>query len=105
MRPLEFGLPEAGAYEDLNVLGIWLIDPSPSPLDLAESKETAFRVQLALQHLTEREKRIISSRFGIDDKDEATLYEVGRREHLSKERVRQIQNEAYDRLRLLLEVA
>ncbi len=104
MRPLEYGLPEAGAYDDLNVIGIYLIDPSPSPFDLVEQEETAQRIDLALKHLSRRERRIIKARFGID-KEESTLQKVGRSEHLSKERIRQVQAEAIDRLRVLLKVA
>jgi len=52
--------------------------------------------------LDEREKLILSERFGLGDKPFTSLEEVGKLLKLSKERVRQIQFTALDKLRKVL---
>ncbi|MGA1867770.1 MAG: RNA polymerase sigma factor RpoD/SigA [bacterium] len=49
--------------------------------------------------LNEREQKIIGMRFGIETYEGKTLEEVGDSCHLSRERIRQIQNEALSRLK------
>jgi len=53
----------------------------------------------ALAQLTDREAEIIKLRFGLEDSWERTLKEIGDKFQLSRERIRQIQNEALSRLR------
>lgn len=52
--------------------------------------------------LDDREKLILSERFGLGDKPLTSLEEVGKLLKLSKERVRQIQFTALDKLRKVL---
>lgn len=57
-----------------------------------------------LAELTDVERRVVSARFAVAGRREAlTLEEVGRAVGLSKERVRQVQNEALAKLRQALE--
>ncbi|MEK6239288.1 MAG: sigma-70 family RNA polymerase sigma factor [Planctomycetales bacterium] len=57
-------------------------------------------VGLILDRLDDREQRIIISRFGLDHRQEPqTLKEVGRQEGVTKERVRQIEARALNKLR------
>lgn len=49
--------------------------------------------------LNTQEKQIISLRFGIPDGDDMTLEQIGKLLGLTRERVRQIQNKALDKLR------
>lgn len=53
----------------------------------------------ALQNLKEREREVIVMRFGLEDGINHTLVEVGKRFNISKERVRQIQARALEKLR------
>ena len=46
-----------------------------------------------------QEKQIISLRFGIPNGDDMTLEQVGKVLGITRERVRQIQNKALDKLR------
>jgi RNA polymerase primary sigma factor len=55
--------------------------------------------ELLLQHLTPRERDIISLRFGLVDGQQRTLDEVGNIFDLSRERIRQIQAKAFRKLR------
>jgi RNA polymerase primary sigma factor len=49
--------------------------------------------------LTEREKEVISSYFGLNSTDEMTLEEIGENFGLTKERIRQIKECALKKLR------
>lgn len=52
--------------------------------------------------LTERERRIIELRFGLTEEDPLTLELIGERIGLTRERVRQIENQALHKLQLFL---
>ncbi|KAB2832168.1 MAG: sigma-70 family RNA polymerase sigma factor, partial [Candidatus Dadabacteria bacterium] len=52
----------------------------------------------ALDILTSREEEIIRLRFGIDQDSTYTLDEIGRRFDLTRERIRQIEKRALEKL-------
>lgn len=62
-------------------------------------KQQQEAVKGMLGRLDERERRIIISRFGIGGVDEQTLEQLGRELGITKERVRQIESRAQDKLR------
>jgi DNA-directed RNA polymerase sigma subunit (sigma70/sigma32) len=49
--------------------------------------------------LTERHRFVLTRRYGLEDNEFRTLSEVGKEMSLSRERVRQIEREALNRLR------
>jgi RNA polymerase primary sigma factor len=49
--------------------------------------------------LTPIEAAILRFRFGLEDGEELTLQEVGAKYNLSRERIRQLQEQALDKLR------
>ena len=53
----------------------------------------------ALSDLDGREREVVRLRFGLEDDQPQTLQEIGDRMHLSRERVRQIESCAKDKLR------
>ena len=52
-----------------------------------------------LDSLTDREKRILELRFGIEDGRDRTLEEVGKEFGVTRERIRQIEAKALRKLR------
>jgi RNA polymerase primary sigma factor len=52
-----------------------------------------------LSDLTERERRVVRMRFGLDDGQVRTLEEVGKEFGVTRERVRQIESKTLAKLR------
>jgi len=72
----------------------------PADYELIQS---SFReeVERMLARLAPRERLIIELRFGLGEEDSMTLEEVGKRLRLSRERVRQIEERAKQKLRVM----
>jgi RNA polymerase primary sigma factor len=51
------------------------------------------------KYLTERERRILYLYYGLDDGEERTLEEIGSLLGVTRERIRQIRNRAFEKLR------
>ena len=73
----------------------------PTPYEQLVSRKWSDEVRRLLDTLTPMEARILRWRFGLDDEDELTLKEIGDKYNLSRERIRQLQEQALDSLRLL----
>ena len=58
----------------------------------------------ALLSLPDREREVVTLRYGIDGNEPRTLEEIGRRLGLTRERVRQIELDSLRRLSLLREM-
>jgi RNA polymerase primary sigma factor len=74
-------------------------ESSADPIAHIADRELCDSVQSALASLTEREQRVLRLRFGIDGEDEQTLEVVGREFSLTRERVRQIEAKALQKLK------
>ncbi len=74
-------------------------DTLPSPYDSLASNRWGQEVRRLLGTLTPIESRIIRWRFGLDDEDELTLKEIGDKYNLSRERIRQLQEQALGKIR------
>jgi len=57
-----------------------------------------FELGKLLQTLTEREAQILKLRFGLEGSHPHTLEEVGKRFHVTRERIRQIEGKALNKL-------
>ena len=80
-----------------------LADPrAENPLQRIQQNDVMRAVRRALVGLDERERRIIETRFGFFGGEEHTLEEIGREIHVSRERVRQIESQAKNKLRAKL---
>jgi RNA polymerase primary sigma factor len=74
-----------------------------APSDIVQDEETLVHMMELCQHLEERERVILNLRFGLQGNKPKTLEEVSRSIGRTRERVRQIQNQALDKLRALIE--
>jgi RNA polymerase sigma factor (sigma-70 family) len=70
-----------------------------SPFDAAAASLLSGEITKLLAPLDERERQILRLRFGLDRGEPCTLEEVGRRFHLTRERIRQIEAKALSKLR------
>jgi RNA polymerase primary sigma factor len=81
-------------------LGDFIEDDSmPHPLEIASHELLKSQISDALSKLTERERKIIVLRFGLEDGRFRTLEEVGREFGITRERIRQIEAKALRKLR------
>lgn len=76
---------------------------SSTPFLSAIDSDTKQVIYEILQHLSSRERVIISERFGLTTSNVKTLDEIGSNLGITKERVRQIQGEVLKKLRRELE--
>jgi RNA polymerase primary sigma factor len=88
--------------EDESEFGHFLTDENqPLPDDAAEEnmrKEALFRI---LDSLSARERRVLELRYGLDGEHPRTLDEVGRTFNVTRERIRQIENQCLKKLRAM----
>jgi RNA polymerase primary sigma factor len=86
--PLEDGAGEREGYDMATTLAD---ERAPSPFDQASQREIKHRVESVLKELRPREETVIRMRFGIGREASRTLEDIGARLRLSRERVRQIE--------------
>ena len=79
--------------------GLLADDKAIDPLDDAIDRQETVRALAAVEHLDERQRFVVTSRFGLDGDQPKSLAEVGRMMSLSRERVRQLEKEALRALR------
>jgi len=72
---------------------------NPTPDDRAVRSSLKEHIAKVLNNLTEREAGVLRMRFGIPDGAEHTLEEVGQRFNVTRERIRQIETKALNKLR------
>jgi len=88
--------------EDESEFGHFLTDENvPLPdeaADVAMRRETLRKILSTLSH---RERRVLELRYGLDGEHPRTLDEVGRTFNVTRERIRQIENQSLKKLRAL----
>jgi RNA polymerase primary sigma factor len=97
-RPLSLETP-VGEEED-SALGDFIEDgDAPSPVEAASVSMLQDHLEDLFNSLTPREVKILQLRFGLIDGYTYTLEEVGRRFGVTRERIRQIEAQALQRLK------
>jgi len=88
-----------GDEEDSH-LGDFIQDTSaPTPYDATSKQLLKEQMEEVLSTLSDREKRVLIYRFGLDDGRAKTLEEVGKTFGVTRERIRQIEAKALRKLR------
>ena len=88
--------------EDESEFGHFLTDPTaPLPDELAEETLRNEALRSILKSLSQRERRVLELRYGLAGEHPQTLDEVGRAFSVTRERIRQIENQGLKKLRAL----
>jgi RNA polymerase nonessential primary-like sigma factor len=74
-------------------------DGSTDPMSLTLSNEVEALLEHGLHELNEREREVLAGRYGLGDREPETLEVLAERLGLTRERIRQIQQEALLKLR------
>ncbi len=88
-----------GEEEDSHLGDFIPDDEILSPSDAATFTLLKEQLNTVLETLTEREKKVLTLRFGLDDGRARTLEEVGKEFDVTRERIRQIEAKALRKLR------
>ncbi|HEU5438875.1 MAG TPA: sigma-70 family RNA polymerase sigma factor [Ktedonobacterales bacterium] len=95
-----FSLDAPLSEEEENSLADIIEDTqTPGPSDATDRALLRNEIRRALSNLTQREREVIELRFGLIDDEDHTLEEVGKKLHVTRERVRQIEERAIRKLR------
>ena len=86
---------QVGQEQDTE-LSQMILDDSPTPEDYATQGLMRQDVEKMLAELEQKEREILSMRFGLFDGTEWTLRAIGKKLNLSSERVRQERKSSHD---------
>ena len=99
MTSLDKPVQSEGDSKDYTLLGDFVPDDTPSPEEVALEEDKKDCINDALSILTEREKEVISMRFGLNGETPKTLEAIGNAYGVTRERIRQIENSALRKLK------
>ncbi len=86
----------------LSIMDAVADDPEKEPVNVLEAAETEASVQRLLGQLTERQRWVVERRFGLNGQSGTTLEKLANELGVTRERVRQIQMDALNSLRIPL---
>ena len=90
--------------EEESEFGQFIADEkAESPFDRAADLLTKEALREALENLSYRERRVLELRYGLGGEHPRTLDEVGRTFNVTRERIRQIENQSLKKLQSLAE--
>jgi len=92
----------AAADSETTVVDMLSSGSREDPRDQTHASEMRNRIEFWLQQLSDKQREIICRRFGLRGFDTETLENVGVEVGLTRERVRQIQIEALQQLKILI---
>ncbi|MBI2412587.1 MAG: sigma-70 family RNA polymerase sigma factor [Deltaproteobacteria bacterium] len=95
-------LTRASRETDQSLLDRLEDDRFPAPMDIIDESRRQERINGWLGMLDDNERTIIRLRFGLDEDDPQTLESIGRSFGVTRERVRQIEVKALDKLKRII---
>jgi len=102
IRPASLDAP-IGDDDSNNFSEVVQDENADTPYEQLEEKTVTAMLQEMVKTLDQREATILRYRFGLDGGNEKTLEDVGQKFGVTRERVRQIQNIALNKLRRMIE--
>jgi len=103
MKMRELSLDDKVGRDKDTPISDYLVDGrSVNPEDELIKNESQVVIRMALRSLTDQEQTVIINRFGLEGGRVFTLKEIGEKLGVSRERIRQIENQAKKRLRKLI---
>ena len=101
--PVSLEKPVGGGEEE-SEFGQFIADEqAESPYERAVEILTNEALREALENLSYRERRVLELRYGLGGEHPRTLDEVGRAFNVTRERIRQIENQSLKKLQSLAE--
>ena len=97
-KPVSLETP-IGEEEDATLSDLIEDRGALAPAEAAANQLLKEQVTAVLDSLTGHERRVLQLRFGLEDSRARTLEEVGTEFHVSRERIRQIETKALQKLR------
>jgi RNA polymerase primary sigma factor len=99
-EPISLEAP-IGEEED-NHYGDFLEDKAHgAPIDIVANQSLSEQTKKVLATLTSREEKVLRMRFGIGEKTDHTLEEVGQSFDVTRERIRQIEAKALEKIQAM----
>jgi len=92
-------MPIGDEEEDSTLPDLIPDEEASSPTDIANQTLLKEQIKDVLVDLTDRERKILSMRFGLEDNITHTLEEVGKVFGVTRERIRQIEAKALEKIR------
>lgn len=87
-----------GENQDITLVE-FLTSKDESTESIVEEKELRNTIKEVLNALTEKERKIITMRFGLNGEEPQTLENIGHEFNITRERIRQIQEKALEKMR------
>lgn len=91
--------PDVDGGMDDSLVSLLAGDESDIPENLVAERESNALIWSHLARLDEKERDVLIARFGLRDEDPINLLELGERYGVTRERVRQIESKALEKLR------
>lgn len=96
---LDVPMDRNGAEGGDSLIDLVADEMAPNPEGLTLTHELEFLLQQGMDDLNEREREVLAGRYGLSDREPETLDVLARRLGLTRERIRQIQQEALIKLK------
>ncbi len=99
MVSLDSPLKNSDSSDDDSSLELFISDEDENPEGMMINHMMEMDVESLLSVLSDKERDIIEKRFGFNSNDPMSLSQIGKEYNLTKERIRQIERNALDKLR------